>query len=379
MKLKYLLLLLIVLVGCSNPSESVKQEVKVLNVPLLANENEVMMSTFVDSISYIPLETKDNCLIGNIDKIIATDDFYYIIDRNISCSVLCFDKSGRFVRKYGNRGVGAGEYIEITDVNVYKDKIYLWDCSLRKLFVFDHSNNLVREEHIDYMASTFSVLDDSWIAFFGNYKRNKKYSQNGLSPNLLFVNIDNKQMKSDLFFDSRIRSNGIVLSDFNFVSNGNLVTSLNDTVYQALPAAILKRKYVVQFGERYLKAQKDYLEKLKTEVIDVRQVDKFMKEIPYMHAFLETPSYSILRYGFGDYFYLGIVNHKESDTYIEASGFHKSSIINDMDGIAVFIPLASYKNAVYTYMSPEAIAFDMIPGKQIKPDDNPIIVKFELK
>lgn len=121
--------------------------------------------------------------------------------------------------------------------------------------------------------------------FYGDYKANKKYERSNLYPNLLFVNVDNGETKSDLFFDSRMCYSSIISSPFNFVSNANFVTPLSDTIYQALPSAVLKKRYVLQFGEQYQKAQRDYIEKLKTETVDVYQGIEFMKKIPYVYTF----------------------------------------------------------------------------------------------
>ena len=73
----------------------------------------------------------------------------------------------------------------------------------------------------------------------------------------------------------------------------------------------LKRKYAMRFGEELEKTQKEYVERLKTEKIDAYQGDKLMKEIPCMYMFLETPSYSFLRYSWRDYYYVGIINHSK--------------------------------------------------------------------
>ena len=129
------------------------------------------------------------------------------------------------------------------------------------------------------------------MAFCSGYTTNKAYLKDNSYPNLLFVNINTGQTSPDLYYDSRICTTGIVGSDFNFISNGNLVLSLNDTVYQALSPSILKRKYAMRFGEELEKTQKEYVERLKTEKIDAYQGDKLMKEIPCMYMFLETPSY----------------------------------------------------------------------------------------
>ena len=210
MRLKEIFIAFLVLTGCSEPNQKSNQDFRVIDVPLKGDDHQIMMSSFVNSISYIPLETKDECLIGSVDKILVTDDAYYVVDREKTQSVLRFDKSGRFVRKYGNRGMGTNEYVSITDVNVCEDKIYIWDCSLKKIFIFSSDGCFVREIKTNYSADSFFVLDDSWIAFCGDYKPNKEYTQKELCPNVLFINIDNSQTVSDLFFNKNIDNSGII-------------------------------------------------------------------------------------------------------------------------------------------------------------------------
>ena len=79
-RLKEIFIAFLVLTGCSAPNQKSNQDFRVIDVPLKGDDHQIMMSSFVNSISYIPLETKDECLIGCIDEIIVTDDFYYIVD-----------------------------------------------------------------------------------------------------------------------------------------------------------------------------------------------------------------------------------------------------------------------------------------------------------
>lgn len=55
-------------------------------------ESNIKLSSLVDSIYYIPLETKDEFLIGNIDKLIVTDKEIYVLDKNITTATYCFDQ-----------------------------------------------------------------------------------------------------------------------------------------------------------------------------------------------------------------------------------------------------------------------------------------------
>ena len=73
-----------------------------LSEALLNPQKEILLSEFVDSISYIPLETKKESLIRNYP-------LYVFTPQNIIYSNYCFDWSGRFLFKVGTLGQGPGE------------------------------------------------------------------------------------------------------------------------------------------------------------------------------------------------------------------------------------------------------------------------------
>lgn len=80
MQQKYLLIAFFILTGCSVQDWGNNQDLLVINIPQYRDEHEVKLSSFVDSLSYIPFETKDECLVGAVDKIIVPDDFYFFND-----------------------------------------------------------------------------------------------------------------------------------------------------------------------------------------------------------------------------------------------------------------------------------------------------------
>ena len=126
-------------------------------------ENEIKLSLIADSLVYIPLETQNDLLIGQITKLSVSDNYLYVLDE-ITSNVFCFTHDGKFVRKIGNRGVGPGEYVEINDVTTYSQQVYLWDGNLRKIFIYDgESGELKQEVKTDYWAEYIHVIDDSWI------------------------------------------------------------------------------------------------------------------------------------------------------------------------------------------------------------------------
>lgn len=69
---------------------------------LLHPQKEILLSELADSISYIPLETKNDFLLGNYP-------FYSFTSRYIMYLNYCFDWSGKFLFRVGKLGQGPGE------------------------------------------------------------------------------------------------------------------------------------------------------------------------------------------------------------------------------------------------------------------------------
>ena len=117
--------------GSSSSSSSVSSEMSVSEdgvtvIPMNARPGDVLnLSDFAESIELIPLETTDDCLIGWMPEIIATEKFYYMISAvgYDFQKLYVFDKQGKFVRQISGRGQGGDEFIEIRDFDVIGDSI----------------------------------------------------------------------------------------------------------------------------------------------------------------------------------------------------------------------------------------------------------------
>lgn len=108
--IKYFLCLAIVLCSCKGKEAGMEESVEVEEMPvviqisdaLLHSQKEILLSELADSVSYIPLETKKECLLGNYP-------FFSFTSRYIAYLNYCFDWSGKFLFKVGKLGQGPGE------------------------------------------------------------------------------------------------------------------------------------------------------------------------------------------------------------------------------------------------------------------------------
>lgn len=88
----------------SNESSEPEKRPVVISISdaILNPQEEIMLSELADSISYIPLETKKECLLKNFP-------FFSFTSSYIAYCNYCFDWSGRFKFKVGKLGQGPGE------------------------------------------------------------------------------------------------------------------------------------------------------------------------------------------------------------------------------------------------------------------------------
>ena len=87
--------------------------------------NKVDLLQVVENIQLTPLETGDNCLIGNVRGIKTDGSSFYIMDYADN-PVKMFSKGGKFVSEIGHSGAGPGEYIQICDILIDRDIVSLF-------------------------------------------------------------------------------------------------------------------------------------------------------------------------------------------------------------------------------------------------------------
>ena len=112
----------------------------------ILNKYSIEITQLVDSVSFIKLETKNECLIGRISKVFFIDNRFFIHEKQTS-TILVFDVSGKFLYKFGNKGRGPGEYVQISSflLDEKKKMLMIYDDSSRKMIFYLLDGTLVKE------------------------------------------------------------------------------------------------------------------------------------------------------------------------------------------------------------------------------------------
>ena len=120
------------------------------------------------SISFIKLETNDNCIINEIKKVEIDDSLIFIQD--YMQRLFLFQKDGRFVRKIGEKGGAENEYVTLFDfvLNRRQKQLYLVDSSKGKILIFNYDGNYLGSKDIETHALSHFVkvafVDDDCLA-----------------------------------------------------------------------------------------------------------------------------------------------------------------------------------------------------------------------
>ncbi|QZT38470.1 6-bladed beta-propeller [Halosquirtibacter xylanolyticus] len=114
------------------------------------NTSTITKNVIIHADEYLALETNEDCVVGNIDKLIAYDNKIYILDREVAESIFIYDNYGRFISKISNKGKGLGEYLMIDDflIDDQNGEIRILDLDQGKIICYD-DNRFIREVEID--------------------------------------------------------------------------------------------------------------------------------------------------------------------------------------------------------------------------------------
>jgi hypothetical protein len=196
MKQFYLLLLFLgqLFLSCCTSKHEDRNQLLTFNLKELPKVTSVKLSDLgFEDIQYIPLETKDSCVIPSDDifipiKIIASDKFYLL---SVYKKILKFRENGTFETKIGTRGRGPDEYTVAHDVNTddKNQNIYLLSRWQKKFFVYSETGALLKTFPVLFSPDEFRVLENGILCYGSN-------NQGDISDSYNFIDFSGKIIKS---------------------------------------------------------------------------------------------------------------------------------------------------------------------------------------
>lgn len=172
---------------------------KILKLTYHFEEAEPLkMSEFISEISYIPLETNSQCLLGNM-WIFAFDKDILIKSSDSSEGIYRFNAQGEYLNKIGRKGRGPNEYYGCSDIFLQHDTVYVVSTFSKAILCYSLSGEFLkrykldienRPKHVVQLPNKSYMVSLSTTSKFGNLlKTDRKFEiQTGFLKELPMAN-----------------------------------------------------------------------------------------------------------------------------------------------------------------------------------------------
>lgn len=180
------------------------QELKIAN-----NENIINLdSVFDQNIWYLKLETNPNCLIGKIDKVLFSENYIYVVDKEISKDIFIYSYNGKFIRKISAGQKQKDRFVQIQDVilNSKNKQVLLLDVFSQKIFCYAYNGDFINTIPMIFNFHSFACLDSNQAIF--NIKRGDNNNLPKIDAFQLVSASFNGQLYSKGFFNKLKSSSG---------------------------------------------------------------------------------------------------------------------------------------------------------------------------
>lgn len=154
------LIIIYIILSCKNENKvdpnSRFNNFKTLNIQGNPN-NQLQIDSLFSEIMVIQLETKPECLISNIEKLLIHNNRLYIQDR--IGRILVFNMDGKFLLEVGKTGKGPGEYLKLLDFEIDKnEEIYVLD--FMKIHRFSSNGNYLEYIPLNFLSRSDNIYSN---------------------------------------------------------------------------------------------------------------------------------------------------------------------------------------------------------------------------
>lgn len=328
------------------------------------NIKEIKLSAIGNVLSYIPLETKPECMIGEIHKIEFSDSFIFISD---FVRILQFSKTGKFIKQIGSAGRGPEEYAYVKDfcIDEKGKRIYIISVNRPKIWVFGFDGNFIETLNLSFRPSKIIPKDKESLMYYLNNFTGR------INPSWVVTNrqgIILMSIKNRLVRTSQPGFNIVSTPLYLFENSPHFIEFGIDTLYYFKDNQ--KKPYAI-FCLDKLKMDIDPL--LTSSMV---KNHKFLTDKIWIGSINENERYLFIK------FFKGMTNGFICAIYDKKTGtvsFLKDNVFkNDMGGGAGFWPMQIVNDKI---LIAYADAFDLLKGiipgdlrKKLTETSNPVLM-----
>jgi hypothetical protein len=153
----FTLAIAIILLSCDSKIKKEKRaDIECIKLTLPEKiDNLIQLDSVFLKRKVIPLESSDNCLIGEITKILFYRERMFILDKSIK--LLAFDMNGKYLFNVGQEGRGPGEYASIRDFDIDETgNIYM--LAYQKILQYDKDGKYLKTFRLNLVSENSEIF-----------------------------------------------------------------------------------------------------------------------------------------------------------------------------------------------------------------------------
>ena len=368
------------------------------------------LSDYVTDIRYIPLETNDSVLISGISHIIYENDNIIIETDWKQNECLVFNDNGNFCNKIGKHGQGPNEHTVIIQTFILDDLIFL-RTDITWLIAFEENGAFVkkiaRPDNFDEVFirdiqplnfNTFFMLTASFQSY---YPKTVLFEADGVTTKVI----------KEFTEPNKLEKSGLTTSSLEFGMAYRFKDDIrfyrytnSDTIFTIGQDKEIKDAFILELGkyrptQEFVEQRENWSHKMPILVENIQESSDFLFIKFNFHEYAPEP-FQYWRYQGSSTRKVLATNGTVLSVFDKNTGElklmkqpikEKLGFKNDIDGGPVIYPhYISTKNELVTYISPEDFLdyYEQIENptpelniiaKNIKQDDNPIVIIAKLK
>lgn len=234
---------------CTRPVKPIVDLIQI-NIDPDKIENYIDLSPLLDdSIDIIPLETADECLLSNIERLTFYKERIYVMDESRQ-NVFVFDEAGHYVGKIGRQGNGPGEYSAIMYYSIIGDSMLIQNQRGFNAVIY----SLTTGEAVKNFTHAVSHFDGFCIGnsvyFITNYEKVDRKNFNLCKYDWLEGKVTDKFISFDEKL-TKFSSLGLRNYTSQYLDSVYLIYPYNDTIYRVTEQDVVPL-YNIHFTDRNL-------------------------------------------------------------------------------------------------------------------------------
>lgn len=189
----------------------------------------------------IPLETRQDALLGEYYNLYSTSKYYVAQDK---VKIVVFDKSGKIHKVIAPIGRGANEVVSLLDIWPDETSIKIRDAYNFRMLEYDYEGKFVGAMNVDNHPTEFCVLNGEYLFGFQNGSLNDGNVLAVCDLNGAMIQSHIELVGEGILYGSEKFQNGIS-------NNITYLPSFSNTVYSIDKSKRVEELYTFDFGKHW--------------------------------------------------------------------------------------------------------------------------------